>query len=177
MSSYTAGNEGNVPPLPPPGPAPAYQRPPKSPGLALALSLFPGLGQVYNGQPSKAFLFFFGWVGSIYGAVEIHPLPFAFLIPFVYFYNLVDAWRSASLINSRGAGEVVQEDTAESPAWGGGLILLGLVLLLNNLGWLRLASLQRYWPVLLIIAGAVFLYGSLQRRRPEATADPNALQD
>jgi len=175
MSSYMAGKEGGIPPPPHPGSEPVSQRPPKSPGLALALSLFPGLGQVYNGQPSKAFLFFFAWVGSIYGAVEIHPLPFALLIPFVYFYNLVDAWRSASLINSRGTGAAVEEDTTESPAWGGGLIVLGLVLLLNNLGWLRLASLQRYWPVLLIVAGIVFLYGSLQRRKAGTPGDGNAV--
>ena len=30
------------------------------PWLALVLSLFPGLGQVYNGQPAKAFVFFSG---------------------------------------------------------------------------------------------------------------------
>ena len=41
-------------------------------------------------------MFFFAEVGCIYGAAEIDPFPFAFLIPFVYFFNLIDAWRSAT---------------------------------------------------------------------------------
>jgi TM2 domain-containing membrane protein YozV len=167
MSTSTAGSETGVPPLPAPGTAPVYPRPPKSVGLALILSLFPGLGQVYNGQPAKALLFFSAWVASIYFTVEAAPLPFAFLIPFVYFYNLVDAFRTATAINDRAAGGVpaAEEETIESPAWGLGLIALGLVLLMNNLGWLHLAALQRFWPVVLIVLGAVFLYGSVQRQK------------
>jgi len=149
-------------PLPPAAP-PAREV--KSAGLALLLSLFPGIGQVYNGQPAKALVFFAGFVFSIWACATIHPLPFAFLIPFIYFYNLVDAYRSAALINARAAGGAPpEEDTVESPAWGATLIVLGVVFLLNNLGWLHLAALHRFWPLLLVVIGAVFLYGSLQKR-------------
>ncbi len=159
------------PQLPAAMPTMVYARPPKSPGLALLLSLmFPGAGQIYNGQPAKAFLFFFGFFGAIYGCATVDPRPFAFLIPFVFIYNMIDAWKSATVINARAAGGVVEEeeDGFESPAWGGGLVLLGTVLLLNNLGWLRLASLQRYWPVILIVAGGVFIYNSIRKRGEEA---------
>lgn len=139
---------------------------PKAPGLAVVLSLFPGLGQVYNGQPAKAFVFFFAWVGSIYGAAEISPLPFAFLIPFTYLYNLVDAYRSAALINLKAAGGAAPEErTDESPAWGWSLVVLGAVLLANNLGWLHLAAVARYWPLLLIVVGGAFVYTSIQKRK------------
>ncbi len=156
-------------PLPTASAAPAG---PKSPILALALSLFPGIGQIYNGQPAKALVFFFAWAGSIYLTAEANPF-FAFLIAFTYFYNLVDAWRSASVINARHAGGlgVAEEDTTESPAWGAALIGVGLLLLLNNLGWLRLASMQRYWPLVLIAAGGAFLYGSVQRAKREGGSD------
>ena len=145
---------------------------PKSPILALVLSLFPGIGQIYNGQPAKALAFFFGWVGSIYLTAEANPF-FAFLIAFTYFYNLVDAWRSATVINARHAGGlgVAEEDAAESPAWGAVLMGVGALLLLNNLGWLRLAALQRYWPLVLIAAGGAFLYGSVQRAKREGGSD------
>ena len=160
-----------VPTLPAPAAAPVSPAPklPKNPWLAVILSTFPGLGQVYNGQPAKAFVFFSAWVGSIYGAAEIDPFPFAFLIPFVYLYNLIDAFRTASLINARTLGGLPapEEETFESPLWGGRLLVLGLLLLLNNLGWLHLAALARYWPVALIVAGAAFLYSSVQRRRGE----------
>jgi hypothetical protein len=142
-------------------------RPPKSPGLATFLSfLLPGIGQVYNGQLAKAFAFFFGFVTTIYLVAEVDPMPFAFLIPFVYLFNLVDAWRSASLINARaaGGGGVVEEDTVSSPAWGATLVVLGLVLLANNLGWLRIEAFARYWPVLLIALGGFFIYNALRQR-------------
>jgi TM2 domain-containing membrane protein YozV len=166
MSTSPAGTGEAAPTLPLPA-APPPALPPKSPGLAVALSLFPGLGQVYNGQPAKAFVFFSAWVASIYGTAEISPFPFAFVIPFVYFYNLIDAYRGAVAVNARALGGLAtpEGDDLESPIWGGGLLVLGLLLLLNNLGWLHLAALARYWPVALIVAGAAFLYGSVQRRR------------
>jgi TM2 domain-containing membrane protein YozV len=149
--------------LPPEAPS---RKPGKSPGVALMLSvLMPGIGQIYNGQPAKAFVFFFGMVGSIYGAAEINPLPFAFLIPFAYFYNLVDAYRSAALLSSGQAGQAAEDELVESPGWGASLIVLGLVLLMHNLGWLDLAAIGRYWPLLLVAVGALFLYGAVRPRK------------
>lgn len=168
MSTANPSPDGSyLPPLPPPaisGLPPARSQ--RNPWIALLLSVFPGVGQLYNGQPAKAFVFFFGWVGCIWGASEVAALPFGFLIPFVYFYNLVDAYRSACWLNQQATGLDLRQDQAvESPAWGVGLVLLGLLLLLNNLGWLRLAALREYWPVLLIVAGGAFLYGSVQRKK------------
>jgi hypothetical protein len=159
------------PTIPPPPPVPALPPPAagppppslKNPWVALALSfVFPGVGQVYNGQPAKALVFFLAFVGAIYGAVEINPLPFAFLIPFVFLFNLVDAHRSA-LLGVRPRGDL--EDVSESPAWGGTLIALGAVLLLHNVGWLNLRAVARFWPLLLIVAGLAFLRAAIQRRK------------
>ena len=104
-----------TPTTPPPIPRPAIPRcrcpqprmtpatAPKSPVVALVLAACsPGIGQIYNGQPAKAMVFFFAWAGSIYLTAETSPF-FAFLIAFTYLYNLVDAWRSASAINARHA--------------------------------------------------------------------------
>lgn len=152
--------------------APLPPRAPKSPGLALFLSfIFPGVGQVYNGQIAKALFVFFAFVGSIYLTIEAGPLPFAFCIPFVIFFNLIDAYRSAVVINERAAGGTPppEDNGMESPLWGATLAGMGLLLLLNNLGWLRLAALARYWPLALIAAGGIFLYQSLNRRRGDQT--------
>jgi TM2 domain-containing membrane protein YozV len=174
MSTAPADPQVGYPALPLPAGAPAATAP-KSPILALVLSLFPGIGQIYNGQPAKALVFFFAWAGSIYLTAESNPF-FAFLIAFTYFYNLVDAWRSATAINARHAGGhgLVEDDTTESPAWGAALIGVGTLLLLNNLGWLRLAALQRYWPLVLMAAGAVFFYGSMQRAKRDGGGDGGA---
>lgn len=174
---------------PPPAPAvplpPGYtyvpvRRDPKSPAAAVILSFFPGLGQVYNGQISKALAFFCVWLGSFYVMVEGNPIPWVFVMVFTHMFAFIDAYRSAVLINARAAGGAAEESTddlPDSPVWGGVLVLLGLLLLLGNLGWLRLTDLQRFWPVLLIIAGATTLWNSLKQRRARETRDETAAQD
>lgn len=160
--------EHSPPPLPaaapPPLPGP-YRQPPKSPAAATLLSLFPGLGQIYNGQPAKALVFFLVWVGSIMGADD-EGMPFGLMIPFIHLYNMIDAWRSATAINLRAVGgaRIDEDASVESPAWGGTLVALGLVLLARNLGWLNFTAIARFWPVLLIVVGAALLRGSLQRK-------------
>jgi TM2 domain-containing membrane protein YozV len=141
---------------------------PKSSVLAVFLSfILPGVGQIYVGQPAKAFLFLFGFVGCLYGVVEGAVFPFVFLIPFVYLFCLIDAYRGAEEVNARflGSSPERRDEIAESPWWGAGLIGLGAVLLLNNLGWLRLADFVRFWPLVLIVFGAGFVYSSLRRRK------------
>jgi TM2 domain-containing membrane protein YozV len=155
------------PSLPPPRPG-GRPAPPKNPILAMGLSvLVPGIGQAYNGQTAKAFVFFLGFFSAVYSVVVIDPLPYAFLIPFVYFWGLVDAYRSADLINLRAQGGVPtgEDDVQESPAWGATLVILGAVILASNLGWLNLASLHRFWPVLLIGFGLLFMWRSVLGRK------------
>ena len=163
------------PPLPPgPGDGAPYVRLPKSPGLAAFLSLFPGLGQVYNGRIARAFVFFFAWVGSIYLTASGHEFPFAFVIPFVYLFNIIDAWKGATAINARflgGRSEPEEDDDVESPVWGGSLVAIGVLVLFSNLGWLDLDRLARWWPLLLIAVGAYFVYASVQKKKAEETAD------
>jgi TM2 domain-containing membrane protein YozV len=161
---------------PPPIPGATYVKLPKNPILATVLSLFPGLGQVYNGQPAKAFVFFAAWVTGIWGAAEINPFPFAFIIPFAYLYNMVDAYRSAAAINARclGGGAAEEEEGPESPAWGSTLVVLGVVLLAHNLGWINLAAVERYWPVLLIGGGVAMVLASIRKRKAtEASGGPS----
>jgi hypothetical protein len=159
------------PPLPPASP---YVRLPKSPGLAAFLSLFPGLGQVYNGHIARAFAFFFAFVGSIYLTSTGHEFPFAFVIPFVYLYNIIDAWKGATGINQRflgGRSEPEEGRDVESPVWGATLALFGVLILLNNLGWLDLERLARWWPLLLIAVGSWFVYESVQKKKAAETSD------
>jgi hypothetical protein len=165
----------NSPPPPPAlPPAAPYVRLPKSPGLAAFLSLFPGLGQVYNGQIARAFAFFFAWVGSIYLTANGHEFPFAFVIPFVYLYNMIDAWKGAAAANQRflgGRSEPEEGPSLESPVWGGILVVFGLVILASNLGWLDLERLAKWWPLLLIAVGVWFLYSSVTKKKATEISD------
>jgi TM2 domain-containing membrane protein YozV len=154
------------PPLPPPVATTLVARPPKRPGLAMFLSLFPGVGQLYNGQTAKAFALFAAFASSIYLTDEVG-MPFGLVIPFVVFYSAIDAYRNAVMINLRAAGRPPApevDDDAESPAWGAVLLVIGLLLLLNNLGVLELVAVRRLWPLVLIGAGIVFLRRAMKRR-------------
>jgi hypothetical protein len=162
------------PPLPPAAVTLVTARPPKRPVLAMVLSvLFPGTGQLYNGQTSKAFALFAAFVGSIYLAAEVDGMPFGFFIPFAVFYAAIDAYRSAVMINLRAAGRPPEsdlEDDEESPAWGIVLLGIGLVLLMNNLGILEIAAVRRFWPLILVAVGLVFLRRAMKRREAAAAA-------
>ena len=173
MSSQPLEPQSPPPPALPPAAGP-YVRLPKSPGLAAFLSLFPGLGQVYNGQIARAFVFFFAWVGSIYLTASGHEFPFAFVIPFVYLYNVIDAWKGATAINQRfiGGRSEPEETGVESPLWGGLLAVFGVLILFNNLGWLDLERLARWWPILLIAVGGWFVYQSIQKKKAAEAVEP-----
>ena len=178
MSSQPSGppsafQSTGAPPALPPGSAP-FVRLPKSPGLAAFLSLFPGLGQVYNGRIARAFVFFFAWVGSIYLTASGHEFPFAFAIPFVYLFNIIDAWKDATVANARflgGRSEPEEQPEIESPVWGASLALFGVLILFSNLGWLDLDRLARWWPLLLIAVGGYCVYASLQARKAGGPGD------
>jgi LiaF transmembrane domain len=156
----------------PPPPAPKGLR---APLVALALSVFPGGGQIYNGQLAKALFVFFAFVGSIYATVEVEWV-FAFCIFFVYFFNLIDAYRTAVLSNERaaGGGRVEEPVGAESPLWGALLIGLGLLILLHNLGLVRLAAVGRLWPLALVVAGGFFIYQASQRKKDPPSGGSDA---
>jgi len=166
MSSTVPGPETQTPlPLPAAAPTPAATSGAgRNPFIAAGLGfLFPGLGQIANGQISKALVIFMVFFGSITVMVNSdNPLPWAFFLPLAFFYGIVDAFRSAALSNARQQG-LLEEDSIEGPGWGITLIILGALLLLNNLGWLNLASVARYWPVLLIVAGGAMLKSSLAK--------------
>jgi TM2 domain-containing membrane protein YozV len=178
MSSPETTPPAEFPALPPPTVAApvgnAALGPIKAPWVALLLSLMiPGLGQIYNGQFAKALTFFIAFSGSIYLITEGHPLPFAVFLPFIIFSNMIDAFRSATLINARGTKAALDEDDIESPGWGIGLAVMGVLLLLNNLGWLHLGALVRYWPLALIAAGVVLLRRSLQGKAGNGSHGPS----
>lgn len=69
----------------------------RSPGLAAVLSfLWPGLGQIYNGQFGKAIAFIL--VGIIL-VLSMFILIGFILYPLFWFYNIYDAYRSAQSAN------------------------------------------------------------------------------
>lgn len=137
-----------------------------SPGLAFALGWIPGVGAIYNGQYAKGIVHavVFGILCSILNS-DLHGTDaiFAMILTAWIFYMAFEAYHTAT---KRKAGEYVDEYSSlidfrsrgRFPVAGVALILLGTVLLLHTLDILDFYWVSRYWPVLLILAGAWLLY-------------------
>jgi putative Mn2+ efflux pump MntP len=145
--------------------------------LAGILGFIPGVGAVYNGQFAKGILhvMIFGLLVSIVaadGTGDLRPM-FVFLLILMGIYMPIEAYRTARSIER---GEPVEEFSGilsvfgskkPSPAGGVVLIVVGVVLLLNTLGYWRLGDLVRFWPVLLVALGAYMLYRSVSEQARE----------
>jgi hypothetical protein len=139
-----------------------------SPGLACLLGFIPGVGAIYNGQYAKGLVhaIIFGLLVSITSsgtAGDLEPL-FGIMIGVWVVYMALEAYHTA---RKRRAGEPVDEFSSildvhgrrsGFPAGAVTLIGLGVLLLLNTMDVIQLRYLLRYWPVLLILAGAYMLY-------------------
>jgi TM2 domain-containing membrane protein YozV len=154
--------------MPPPvGAAPGYVYADVSPGLALFLGMIPGVGAIYNGQYAKGLVHavVFGVLVSI--ADKVHGAgDFLFgMMAFAWWaYMVFEAYHTA---RKRRYGEPVDEYSSvlnlrgshNVPVAGVALIVLGILLLLQTLNLFDFEYVARYWPVLLIAAGAWLLYG------------------
>jgi hypothetical protein len=139
-----------------------------SPGLACLLGFIPGVGAIYNGQYAKGLVhaIVFGLLVSITSsgtAGDLEPL-FGILIGVWVMYMALEAYHTA---RKRRAGEPVDEFSSILDVHGrhtgfpvGAITLIGLgvLLLLSTMDVIQLRYLLRYWPVLLILAGAYMLY-------------------
>lgn len=159
----------------------ALPNPGVSPGLAFILGLIPGVGAIYNGQYAKGLVhvLIFGLLISILSsdaAGGLEPL-IGMLVTVFYFYLAFEAYHTA---RKRQAGEPVDEFSSLIQIGGQGsgtpwlpltLIGLGVLFLLNNLDLLRIRAVLKFWPVLMIGAGAWMLY---ERLRGGGSNEPSA---
>jgi len=152
------------------------------PVLALILGFIPGVGAIYNGQYAKGLIHVvvFGLLVSFaasYNAGGFEPL-IGLLIAAWVFYMAFEAFHTA---RSRRNGVNAEEFSSlfdVRPTHGrfpGGailLIVLGFILLLNTTDIIRMETLERYWPVGLIVCGLYMLY---MRVTPRHTAAPDVV--
>jgi hypothetical protein len=164
-------------PQPPPAMYPhAYEKPPhnpfeKTPFLAGILSVVPGLGNVYNGLYVRGLAFAFICIGLFLIAILEEAPP---LIPFIIFFwlfNVIDAYRQATLINYGAASADL--DPTRRPEWqsSGGMILGVALSLVGAYGLVTklfprfdLSELFEYWWVAFLIFGPWLIFKTLQER-------------
>ena len=191
------------PPSPPPA-APTYAAPPqtvashvapthvgpaqglqhKSPFIACALSLMPGVGQIYVGY------YRLGFIHNIVFASTIMILNFrlpdamypllGIFLAFFFIYNVVDAGRRAMYYNlalDGVEGIELPSMNLSVPGFGGSLgggltlIGVGVVLLSNTLFDVPLEWIESWWPIAPILFGVYLLVKAIQER---ASGTPSA---
>ncbi len=146
----------------------------RSPVAAFLLGLIPGLGAAYNGQNIKALTHFVVVIG-LGTLADVFRMPleiaFGFGCAAFYFYSIYDAVRSAQ--RQRRGEDLIEEDERlksfvqqRMNLVGGLLISVGALAILNIF---LPGLLNRYWPVLLILAGVYFIW-SYQRGSHEPQA-------
>ncbi len=173
---YGAGGGANPYTQPASGSASPVQT---SPGLAFLLGLIPGVGAIYNGQYMKGLVHavIFGFLMSFANAADHtagEPV-LALLVAAFYFYMPFEAYHTA---RKRQLGIAVDEWSSlisqsrfsgRTPLGPIVLILLGVIFLLDSLHLISFQAIGRFWPVILIVAGAAMLYSRLNPGGATAT--------
>lgn len=187
--------EGAVPAVP--QPEAQYPQPPlaqrdspsaRNPILAAFFSMFPGLGNVYNGLYLRGVTFFmlcFGLIGLATGTEPPEAVLLVFTIIFTWFFNIFDAYRQATLINFGYTPELQLPERSRIATWGSGGIVAGVaVFVIGFYGFLRdrfeidLTVLVDYWYVFFMAFG-VFLVAQtvMQKRKTEEAEEDDPVTE
>jgi len=184
-----------TPPLPPPPgeappPAPAPERaplpaytpvpgPPKSPPLAAFLSfLIPGLGHLYVWAYERAFMMWATIAVSIFMIINGF-WGFSFLIAFVYFFGIFDAYREAQFFNMRAEDQETPMPRADSHGrlmFGVFLAVVAAVVLADKFDLFDMDWLYDWWPVPVFLLGVYFIVAAI-RDRMKAKSERAAGED
>lgn len=142
-----------------------------SPEAAFFLGLIPGVGAIYNAEYFKAalHLLIFGTLVTIVDSAGNSGGPlfglFAFgfyaYMPFEAYYTAKKRKLAREGINLITPFDQLNEQMGQfggMELWGGiGLVLAGMLFLLDNFGIVSMREIGRFWPALLILAGVGFI--------------------
>ena len=144
-----------------------------SPFIATLLSLVcPGLGAAYNGQTTKALVYFAIFVGLFQMAVLTGGMPL-FVLGFIgmWLFAALDSYRTARLLQSgvmpSGAEDIIVQRFAGNPKlWGIVLTALGASFFLNAFFNIRFV-IRGILPVFLIGLGVYLLRDYVFKSKPD----------
>lgn len=151
-----------------------------SPEAAFVLGLIPGVGAIYNAEYFKAafhVLIFVTLVTMTDSVGRSGETLFAFLAFGFYVYMPFEAYYTAKKrkLAREGIDLVTPLDQLNDQLsqfgsmelWGGiGLVLFGTLFLLDNFEIVTLDKVARFWPVLLILAGVLFIRRFQKGKQP-----------
>jgi hypothetical protein len=161
---------------PVPAAAAAAVRSAKNPLLAAFLALFPGIGHVYNGLYLRGICFFLLAACLIQIASQGNEM-MGFAVAFVWLFNVLDAYRQATLINFGLAQDLGLLDRPRRPgnfheglAVGVLFFVIGLIALLDRFVVIDLDWIFGAWPVVLMALGAWLVWGAVRDERERKAA-------
>lgn len=133
----------------------------RSPAAALWLSLLPGAGHVYLGQPVKGAVLIL-LLASLFQIMDHGADAFGIVIPFFWLYAMLDAYRTAvehnhAVETGRAPAATATPGTAVPKWWGGILIALGVIFLAETNDWVDFDFIWDFWPLGLVAAGIYIL--------------------
>ena len=145
-----------------------------SPFIAALLSFIcPGLGAAYNGQTTKALVYFAVFIGLFQLAVLTSGTP-VFVLGFMgmWLFSLLDSWRTAQMIRSGVTPDnaediLVRRFSGNTKLWGGVLGVLGLAFLVRWMGFDLRFLFKPMVPLALIALGIYLFRGYIFKKRPE----------
>ena len=153
-----------------------------SPFVAALLSFVcPGLGAAYNGQTSKALVYFAVFVGLFQLAVLTGTAIFVLGFIGMWLFAILDSWRTAQLIRSgitpNGAEDLLVKRFSGNPVmWGIVLTILGSLFFLRAFFDVRLLF-KAILPIALVGFGAYLLRNVLFKSRRQKNFEPAETPD
>jgi hypothetical protein len=151
----------------------------KNPLLAGFFSLFPGMGNVYNGLYLRGLTFFLIIAGIIGILAETNASPiFGLGLAFFWIFNILDAYRQATLINYGYAQDLGFRDLPQAPGAAQGgiaggiiLVVIGTIAVLEEYFRIDLEWLLQLWPFVLVGVGLWMIYASIKKKREMRRTD------
>jgi hypothetical protein len=171
---------GEKPPTPPPAqraPLPEYDPGPslpKSPPLAAILAIIvPGLGHLYVWAYERAFMIWATIAVCVFMIINGY-WPFSFLIAFVYFFSIFDAFREAQFFNLRAEDEeatMPRTDNHGRLMFGVFLAVVAGVVLADKFDLFDMEWLLDWWSVPVFLLGVYFIIAAILDRKKARKRD------
>jgi len=130
-------------------------------GAAVLSAIFPGVGFFYIGNVVKGIAYILIFASLIVLEVESkragEHVAFGLMIAGFYIFQVFDSYNEAKKVNS--GKEPVTNDQQKISLFGSVLILvIGILFQLAELDILRYRDIVKFWPIILIVLGARFIY-------------------
>ena len=130
-------------------------------GAAVLSAIFPGVGFFYIGNVVKGIAYILIFASLIVLEVESkragEHVAFGLMIAGFYIFQVFDSYNEAKKVNS--GKEPITNGQQKISLFGSVLILvIGILFQLAELDILRYRDIVKFWPIILIVLGARFIY-------------------